>query len=111
MAVCVALLPGFGGKGMYGDRVHEAVLAAGCKVTGCSVHFVDDEYDHGAIIAQRALPVEEGDTAATLGARVRAVERELYPEVIGWFADGRVSITAQGRVRIANRQLRSGVPH
>lgn len=100
-----ALLPGFGGKGMYGDRVHEAVLKAGCKVTGCTVHFVDEEYDRGPIIAQRALPVLDGDTVETLGARVRATERELYPEVINWFADGRVVLQPDGRVRVHGREL------
>jgi len=100
-----ALLPCFGGKGMYGDRVHEAVLKAGCKVTGCTVHFVDEEYDKGPIIAQRAVPVLDGDTVETLGARVRATERELYPEVINWFADGRVVLQPDGRVRVAGREL------
>ncbi len=100
-----ALLPGFGGKGMYGDHVHEAVLKAGCKVTGCTVHFVDEEYDRGPIIAQRALPVLDDDTVETLGERVRATERELYPEVINWFADGRVVLQPDGRVRVAGREL------
>jgi len=100
-----ALLPGFGGKGMYGDRVHKAVLKAGCKVTGCTVHFVDEEYDRGPIIAQRAVPVMDGDTVETLGARVRAAERELYPEVINWFADGRVVLQPDGRVRVHGREL------
>ncbi len=100
-----ALLPCFGGKGMYGDRVHEAVLRAGCKVTGCTVHFVDEQYDHGPIIAQRAIAVLEGDTVDTLGERVRAAERELYPEVINWFADSRVVLGPDGRVRVAGRGL------
>ena len=98
-----ALLPGFGGKGMYGDHVHEAVLAAGCKVSGCSVHFVDEVYDHGPIIAQRVVPVMPEDTVETLRDRVQAVERELYPEVINWFADGRVHLDGSGKVRIAGR--------
>jgi len=99
-----ALLPGFGGKGMYGDRVHRAVLEAGCRVSGCSVHFVDEEYDHGPIIAQRAVPVLEEDTVETLGERVRAAERELYPEVINWFADDRVILQPDGRVRVLGRE-------
>jgi len=103
-----ALLPSFGGKGMYGDHVHEAVLKAGCKVSGCTVHFVDEEYDCGPIIAQRAVPVLEDDTVDTLGERVRAAERELYPEVINWFAEGRVSIDAGGLVRVAGRNLLEG---
>jgi formyltetrahydrofolate-dependent phosphoribosylglycinamide formyltransferase len=105
-----ALLPGFGGKGMYGDRVHEAVLAAGVRVTGCTVHLVDEHYDAGPIVAQRAVPVLDGDTVETLGARVRATERELYPTVIGWFAEGRVTLGEDGRVRVANRRLRGTQP-
>jgi len=77
-----ALLPKFGGRGMYGLRVHEAVLAAGQTETGCTVHLVDREYDHGPVVAQRRVPVVPGDTPQTLAARVAAVERELYPEVI-----------------------------
>ena len=77
-----ALIPAFSGKGMYGHHVLEAVLARGCKVTGATVHFVDDEYDHGPILAQRAIEVRDDDTPETLAARVQAVERELLPEVI-----------------------------
>lgn len=98
-----ALLPAFGGPGMYGDRVHEAVLASGTRVTGCSVHFVDAHYDHGAIIAQQAVPVLEGDDAHSLGERVRLAERQLYPAVMRWFAEGRVSLTNGGRVLIGPR--------
>ena len=83
-----ALIPLFCGKGMYGPRVHEAVLASGGKVSGCTVHFVDNEYDHGPIIAQRAVPVLDGDTPSSLAARVFAVECELYPQVINLIADG-----------------------
>jgi formyltetrahydrofolate-dependent phosphoribosylglycinamide formyltransferase len=85
-----ALIPAFCGKGLYGRRVHEAVLAAGVKVTGATVHFVDDEYDHGPIIAQRAIEVRDDDTPDSLAARVQAVERELVPEVIRGIAEGRV---------------------
>jgi formyltetrahydrofolate-dependent phosphoribosylglycinamide formyltransferase len=85
-----ALIPLFCGKGMYGPRVHEAVLSAGAKVSGCTVHFVDNQYDEGPIIAQRAVPVLAGDTAASLAARVFAAECELYPQVINWIADGLV---------------------
>lgn len=85
-----ALLPAFGGKGFYGHHVHEAVLRAGCKVTGCTVHFVDAEYDHGPIIAQRAVSVTAGDTVESLAARVQAAERELYPEAIQLIAEGRL---------------------
>jgi formyltetrahydrofolate-dependent phosphoribosylglycinamide formyltransferase len=77
-----ALLPKYGGKGMFGRRVHEAVLAAGDAESGATVHWVDNEYDHGAIIAQRSCPVMPDDTADTLAERVGAIERELLPEVI-----------------------------
>lgn len=87
-----ALLPSFGGKGCYGHKVHEAVLAHGCKITGCTVHFVDSEYDHGAIIAQSAVPVLGDDTPETLAARVQAAERELYPKVMQLIAENRISV-------------------
>jgi phosphoribosylglycinamide formyltransferase-1 len=103
-----ALLPQFGGAGMYGDRVHAAVLASGVQVSGATVHFVDDEYDHGAILAQRVVPVLPGDTPAALGARVRQVERELYPEVINWFADGRLRPGTGGQAGPAPRDLLAG---
>ncbi len=77
-----ALLPSFGGKGMYGKRVHAAVLAAGARESGASVHFVDEEYDRGPVIAQRSVPVLEGDSAETLAARVLEVEHELYPAAV-----------------------------
>ena len=77
-----ALLPAFGGPGMYGMRVHEAVLAAGCRVSGATVHHVDERYDEGRIIAQWPVPVLPDDTAATLAARVLRVEHRLYPAVI-----------------------------
>lgn len=84
-----ALLPKFGGKGMFGRHVHEAVLAAGEAETGATVHWVDNEYDHGKIIAQSKCPVEPGDTPETLGERVMAVERDLLPEVIAQICDQR----------------------
>lgn len=90
-----ALLPAFGGKGMYGHHVHEAVLKHGCKIAGCTVHFVDDHYDQGPIIAQKAVDVKDDDTVETLAARVQEAERELYPKTIQWFAEGRLRI--QGR--------------
>lgn len=74
-----ALLPAFGGKGMYGRHVHEAVLAAGCRVSGATVHFVDERYDEGTIIAQWPVPVLPQDTPDALAARVLAVEHRLYP--------------------------------
>jgi len=77
-----ALLPRHGGRGMYGRRVHEAVLAAGDTESGCTVHFVDAEYDRGAIILQRRSPVLEGDTPDTLAARVFDQECLAYPEAL-----------------------------
>src|SRR5258706_2856218 len=82
MNIHPALLPAFGGPGMYGERVHHAVLAAGVKLTGCTVHFADACYDHGPIILQEAVPVLENDTAETLAARVFAMECQLYPQAI-----------------------------
>jgi phosphoribosylglycinamide formyltransferase-1 len=77
-----ALLPDFGGKGMYGKRVHAAVIAAGAPESGASVHFVDEEYDRGPVVAQRRVPVLEGDTSESLAARVLEVEHELYPAAV-----------------------------
>jgi len=92
MNVHPALLPAFGGKGYYGHHVHEAVLEHGCKISGCTVHFVDNAYDHGPIVLQRAVPVQEDDTPDTLAERVQAAERELFPEAIGLFAAGRLQL-------------------
>ncbi|MDB5294454.1 MAG: phosphoribosylglycinamide formyltransferase [Phycisphaerales bacterium] len=94
-----ALLPSFGGRGMFGRRVHEAVLARGCKVSGCTVHFVDDGYDEGPIILQRTCPVRDDDTPETLAARVFEEERIAYPEAIRLFQAGRLSIEGR-RVRV-----------
>ena len=77
-----ALLPAFGGKGYWGSRVHRAVLERGCWYTGCTVHYVDDEYDHGPILLQRVLRVDADDTPDTLAARVFEEERIAYPEAI-----------------------------
>ncbi len=85
-----ALLPAFGGPGMYGLRVHQAVLDAGVKVTGVTAHFVDEEYDRGTIIAQWPVPVLEGDDAHTLAARVLRVEHRLFPPVVDALAAGRL---------------------
>jgi phosphoribosylglycinamide formyltransferase 1 len=95
-----ALLPAFGGKGMYGRRVHEAVLAAGVKVSGCTVHFADDTYDTGPILVQKCVPVNEGDDPDTLAARVFTAECEAYPEAIGLIASGRVKVEGR-RVTIS----------
>lgn len=87
-----ALLPSFGGKGMYGRRVHDAVIRQGCKVSGATIHLVDEEYDRGPIVAQRCVPVEPDDTPDTLAARVLEVEHTLFPETIQLFAERRVRI-------------------
>ena len=78
-----SLLPRHGGRGLYGEHVHAAVLAAGDRESGCTVHVVDDEYDHGPIVAQRRVAVLPGDTAETLAARVFEAECALYPQAIG----------------------------
>ena len=101
MNIHPALLPGpFGGKGMYGARVHEAVINHGCKVSGCTVHFVDAQYDNGPIIVQRVCEVREDDTPASLAARVFEEERIAYPQAIRLFAQGRLQIDGR-RVRVA----------
>ena len=92
-----ALIPAFCGHGMYGHHVHEAVINYGAKVSGATVHFVDTEYDHGPIILQDTVPVLDGDTPETLAERVQALERELYPQAIQLFA--------QGRLRVAGRRV------
>jgi len=92
MNIHPALLPSFGGKGMYGHHVHEAVLKVGCKVSGCTVHFCTNEYDKGKIIVQRSCPVKDDDTADTLAARVFEQECIAYPEAIRLFAEGRIKI-------------------
>jgi phosphoribosylglycinamide formyltransferase 1 len=99
MNIHPALIPAFCGKGYYGHFVHEAVLAYGAKITGCTVHFVDNQYDHGPIILQRTVSVLEDDTPETLAARVFAQECEGYPEAIGFFAAGRLRLDGR-RVRI-----------
>jgi folate-dependent phosphoribosylglycinamide formyltransferase PurN len=92
MNIHPALLPAFGGDGMYGHRVHEAVLARGCKVSGCTVHFVNNTYDDGPIVLQRAAPVRAEDAPDDLAARVFEQECLAYPEAIRLFAEGRLRI-------------------
>jgi formyltetrahydrofolate-dependent phosphoribosylglycinamide formyltransferase len=99
MNVHPSLLPSFGGKGFYGERVHRAVLDSGAKVTGCTVHFVDDEYDHGPIVAQAAVVVEDDDTPDALAHRVQEAERGIYPACVRLFAEGRLRIEGR-RVRV-----------
>jgi folate-dependent phosphoribosylglycinamide formyltransferase PurN len=91
MNIHPALIPAFCGKGMYGHHVHEAVLARGCKVSGCTVHYADSEYDHGPIISQSCVPVVEDDTPDSLAARVFEAECKAYPEAIRTFAADRRS--------------------
>jgi phosphoribosylglycinamide formyltransferase 1 len=93
-----ALLPSFGGPGMYGQRVHAAVIDAGARVSGATVHFVDEQYDRGAIIAQWPVPVLPGDTAQSLAARVLRAEHELLPRAVVAIATGRIALGADGRV-------------
>ncbi len=87
-----ALLPLFGGPGFYGEKVHNAVLESGMKVSGCSVHFVTNEVDMGPIIAQKCVPVFYDDTVESLSERVLQVEHRLLPDVVGAFARGRVHL-------------------
>lgn len=93
-----SLLPSFGGAGMYGIRVHQAAIAAGVRVTGVTVHFVDEEYDRGPIIAQWPVPVLPDDSPEELAARVLSVEHALYPAVLDALARGRVALGADGHV-------------
>jgi phosphoribosylglycinamide formyltransferase-1 len=99
MNIHPALIPAFSGKGYHGLHVHKAALEAGVKLSGCTVHFADNEYDHGPIILQRAVPVLDDDTPEALQARVFAEECEAYPEAIRLFAEGRLKIEGR-RVRI-----------
>lgn len=90
-----ALLPSFGGKGMYGIHVHEAVLECGCKITGVTVHIVDEKYDHGPAVIQRCVSVHDEDTSETLAQRVLKVEHKVYSEALQLFAEDRIKV--QGR--------------
>jgi formyltetrahydrofolate-dependent phosphoribosylglycinamide formyltransferase len=99
MNIHPAPVPSFAGKGFYGERVHDAVLRRGVKVTGCTVHFCNNSYDEGPIILQKAVPIAFEDTAETIAAKVFAAECEAYPEAIQLFAEGRLSVE-KSRVRI-----------
>ena len=87
-----ALLPSFGGKGMYGHHVHNAVIASGAKFSGATIHLVSEEYDRGPIVMQRVVPVEDTDNPASLADRVLSVEHEIYPEALQLFATRRVVV-------------------
>ncbi len=93
MNIHPALIPAFCGAGFYGHKVHEAVLARGAKLSGCTIHFADNHYDHGPIIVQSAVNVLDDDTADTLAARVFTAECRAYPEAIRLYAQGRLEIT------------------
>lgn len=93
-----ALLPAFGGHGMYGRRVHAAVLAARARVTGCTVHLVDEAYDRGPIVAQWPVPVAPDDTPETLAARVLRAEHALFPPCVRALATGRLTVADDGTV-------------
>ena len=97
-----SLIPSFCGKGFYGSNVHKAVLEMGAKVSGCTIHFADDDYDNGPIIAQRPVPVLEDDTLDTLAARVFKEECKALPEAITLYAEGRLKLEGR-RVRVAPR--------
>lgn len=93
MNIHPSLIPAFSGKGFYGAKVHEAVLQHGCKITGCTVHFVDNEFDHGPIISQDAVWVRDDDTPKSLAARVFEIECTAYPEAIRHYVDGKLSVS------------------
>lgn len=99
-----ALLPSFGGKGMYGHFVHQAVIKRGCKVTGVTVHLIDEIYDHGPIILQRCVPVFEDDNPESLAARVLEQEHKIFAEALQLFAENRVKIENH-RATILGRSL------
>ncbi len=90
-----ALLPAFGGKGMYGRKVHEAVLDYGCKVSGLTVHLVDNEYDTGPPVLQRCVAVKQGDTPEVLAARVLEQEHVAFAEALQYFVEGRVEVNGR----------------
>ena len=96
-----ALIPAFCGEGYYGSKVHRAVLEAGVKVSGCTVHFADDAYDTGPIILQRAVAVLDDDTVETLAARVFQEECKALPEAIALYAEGRLRLDGR-RVRVVS---------
>lgn len=104
MNIHPALIPAFCGKGYHGLAVHRAALEAGVKVSGCTVHFADNEYDRGPIIAQRVVPVLDDDTPESLAARVFAAECEAYPDAIQWFAQGRLRVEGR-RVKVLSSEF------
>lgn len=101
MNIHPALLPSFGGKGMFGEHVHQVVLQKGCKVSGCTVHFCSNQYDTGPVIIQRTVPVKDDDTPDSLAKRVFQQECIAYPQAIKLFADGKISVK-NGKTEIDN---------
>lgn len=95
MNIHPSLIPAFSGQGFYGHHVHEAVVSRGVKVSGCTVHFADNEYDHGPIILQRTVAVSAGDSPDDVAAKVFETECEAYPEAIRLFAEGKISVIDQ----------------
>jgi phosphoribosylglycinamide formyltransferase-1 len=105
-----SLIPSFCGHGMYGERVHQAVLDYGAKITGVTVHFVDNQYDNGPIIWQQPVPVFDDDTAHSLAARVFEAEKEAYPRVLAHIAAGQVKVAGRHvSIRVGRRPLRQPV--
>jgi phosphoribosylglycinamide formyltransferase 1 len=99
------LIPAFCGLGFYGHHVHQAVLDYGAKLSGCTVHFVDNQYDHGPILLQRAVPVHDDDTADTLAARVFEAECEAFPEALRLIGAGRIAVAGRKvMIRAAEKQ-------
>ncbi|CAM2006409.1 phosphoribosylglycinamide formyltransferase [Acanthopleuribacter pedis] len=94
-----SLIPAFCGQGFYGAKVHEAVYRRGCRVSGCTVHMVNDHYDEGPIIAQQSVALADGDDAAEIQRKVFAAECETLPRVVQWFAEGRIQVE-NGRVSV-----------
>jgi formyltetrahydrofolate-dependent phosphoribosylglycinamide formyltransferase len=99
MNIHPSLIPSFCGRGFFGHKVHEAVLERGAKISGCTVHFADNQFDHGPIILQKSVPVTNDDTPDSLAKRVFELECESYPEAIRLFASGQIEIEGR-RVRI-----------
>jgi phosphoribosylglycinamide formyltransferase-1 len=97
-----ALLPLFGGKGFYGEKVHQAALASGMKFSGCTVHFVTEETDGGPILIQAVVPIQDDDTPETLAARIHEKEHEIYPQAVRLFAEGGLVLEGK-RVRVLKK--------
>jgi len=105
MNIHPSLLPAFGGKGMYGMHVHQAVFEAGCRVSGCTVHFVDDEYDHGPIILQRAVPLDLAPAPEWIMGAVKKEEDKAYPKAVKLFLKGLLEIRGNRVIRKTDDEL------